>query len=97
MLALSRGLVSDPAVLLIDELSMGLAPLVVRHLYEVVAQIAGEGMAVVVVEQFANTVLGVADRAVVMVHGSVVASAPADQSLVDSLAEMYLGGHTPRG
>ena len=97
MLALSRGLVSDPAVLLIDELSMGLAPLVVRHLYEVVAQIAGEGMAVVVVEQFANTVLGVADRAVVMVHGSVVASAPADQSLVDSLAEMYLGGHTSRG
>ena len=93
MLALSRGLVAEPAVLLIDELSMGLAPLVVRHLYEVVGQIASEGMAVIVVEQFAGTVLGVADRAAVMVHGKVVMSGPADQNLVESLAAMYLGDH----
>jgi branched-chain amino acid transport system ATP-binding protein len=93
MLALCRGLVCDPAVLLIDELSMGLAPLVVRHLYEVVGQIASEGMAVLVVEQFAGTVLGVADRAAVMVHGKVITSAAADQDLVHSLAAMYLGEH----
>jgi branched-chain amino acid transport system ATP-binding protein len=91
MLALTRSLVSDPAVLLIDELSMGLAPLIVRHLYEVVAQIASEGMAVVVVEQFASTVVDVADRAVVIVGGKVAMSAPADENLVDSLASMYLG------
>jgi branched-chain amino acid transport system ATP-binding protein len=93
MLAISRGLVCDPAVLLIDELSMGLAPLVVRHLYEVVAQIASEGMAVVVVEQFATTILGVADDAAVMVHGRIVKSAPADRDLIDSLAALYLGEH----
>jgi branched-chain amino acid transport system ATP-binding protein len=94
MLALTRSLVSDPAVLLIDELSMGLAPLVVRHLYEVVAQIASEGMAVVVVEQFASTVLGVADRAVVVIGGKVALSAPADEKLIESLGALYLGETT---
>ena len=91
MLALTRSLVSDPAVLLIDELSMGLAPLVVRHLYEVVAQIASEGMAVVVVEQFASTVLGVASRAVVVIGGKIALSAPADEKLIESLGALYLG------
>jgi branched-chain amino acid transport system ATP-binding protein len=94
MLALTRSLISDPAVLLIDELSMGLAPLVVRSLYEVVGQIASEGMAVVVVEQFASTVLGVANRAVVVIGGKIALSAPADEHLVESLAAMYLGEHT---
>ena len=60
MLAMARGLAVEPAVLLLDELSMGLAPLVVEELYGIVAQIARTGTSILVVEQFARTVLGVA-------------------------------------
>ena len=73
MLAMARGLATNPALLLLDELSMGLAPLVVEELYEIVAQIAREGVSILVVEQFARTVLGVADLAAVLVHGRVAA------------------------
>ena len=65
MLAMARGLATDPALLLLDELSMGLAPIIVEELYEIVAQIAREGVSILVVEQFASTVLGVADLAAV--------------------------------
>ena len=75
MLALARGLAVDPALLLLDELSMGLAPLIVEELYEIVAQVAAEGVSILVVEQFARTVLGVADYAAIMLHGVVTASA----------------------
>ncbi|MCU1454893.1 MAG: transporter related [Acidimicrobiales bacterium] len=90
MLAVARGLAVDPALLLIDELSMGLAPLIVAELYELVAAIAAEGVSVLVVEQFARTVLGVADLAVVMQHGNVVASGvPSD--LQAELSAAYFG------
>jgi branched-chain amino acid transport system ATP-binding protein len=90
MLAMARGLATDPALLIIDELSMGLAPLIVAELYEIVAGIAREGVSILVVEQFARTVLGVADRAVIMQHGHVVASGtPAD--LEADLSAAYLG------
>jgi branched-chain amino acid transport system ATP-binding protein len=68
MLALARGLVTDPAVLLLDELSMGLAPVIVGRLYEHVAEIARQGVAVLIVEQFATAALAVADRAAVLVR-----------------------------
>jgi branched-chain amino acid transport system ATP-binding protein len=91
MLALARGLAVDPALLLLDELSMGLAPLIVEQLYEVVAQVAAEGVSILVVEQFARSVLGVADYAAIMVHGQVTAvGQPAD--LEDALSSAYLGG-----
>ena len=61
MLALARGLATDPAVLLLDELSMGLAPVVVSRLYEHVAEIARQGVAVLLVEQFATAALSIAD------------------------------------
>ncbi|MBX3283958.1 MAG: ABC transporter ATP-binding protein [Actinobacteria bacterium] len=90
MLAMARGLATDPALLIIDELSMGLAPLIVAELYELVAGIAREGVSILVVEQFARTVLGVADRAVIMQHGQVVAAGvPAD--LEAELSAAYLG------
>jgi branched-chain amino acid transport system ATP-binding protein len=90
MLSLARAVVSRPGVLLLDELSMGLAPLVVASLYEEVARIAAEGVAILVVEQFARVVLEVADHAVVLAAGRVVATGtPAD--LEGSLAELYLG------
>ena len=72
MLAMARGLATDPALLILDELSMGLAPLVVEELYELVAQVAAEGVSILVVEQFASTVLGVADHVALMVNGRIV-------------------------
>jgi branched-chain amino acid transport system ATP-binding protein len=71
MLAIARALAGNTKVLLLDELSMGLAPIIVAHLYELVADIAASGVTVIVVEQFAETALGVADRAAIMVHGRV--------------------------
>ncbi|GAA4736286.1 ABC transporter ATP-binding protein [Phytohabitans rumicis] len=90
MLAMARALATNPAVLLIDELSMGLAPLVVRELYEVVAGLAADGVSVLVVEQFADAALAVADRAAVLVHGRVVAAGGPDD-IADELANLYLG------
>ncbi|HLI55127.1 MAG TPA: ABC transporter ATP-binding protein [Acidimicrobiales bacterium] len=90
MLAMSRAVVGDPALLLVDELSMGLAPLVVRELYEVLGQLSGEGMSVLLVEQFARTALAIADFAAVMVHGEIIAvGQPAD--LDDAVASAYMG------
>ncbi len=90
MLAMARGLATDPGLLLIDELSMGLAPLIVAELYELVAGIAREGVSILVVEQFARTVLGVADVAVIMQHGRVTAvGAPTE--LEQELSAAYLG------
>ena len=94
MLSMARALATDPVVLLIDELSMGLAPIIVADLYQQVAAIAAEGVSVLVVEQFARTVLGVADTAVLLTHGTVRASGPADQIGDEMLAGAYLGSTT---
>ena len=92
MLALARAVVSDPALLLVDELSMGLAPLIVQELYDVLGQLSSEGMAVLLVEQFARTALAIADFAALMVHGQIIAvGQPAD--LDDAIAEAYLGSN----
>lgn len=91
MLSLARALASDPALLLLDEMSMGLAPRIVSELYEQVGRIAADGVSVLVIEQFARTVLGVADWAVVMSHGTVQAAGPAAQIGEDVLADAYLG------
>ena len=90
MLAIARGLATEPGLLIIDELSMGLAPLIVAELYEIVAGIARDGVSILVVEQFARTVLGVADRAVIMQHGRVVATGP-PADLEAELSAAYLG------
>jgi branched-chain amino acid transport system ATP-binding protein len=91
MLAMSRALITDPAVLLLDELSMGLAPIVVQQLYEIVGQVASEGISILVVEQFAQAVLGIADRAAVMVNGEITrVGTPAE--LQSELSQAYLGG-----
>jgi branched-chain amino acid transport system ATP-binding protein len=94
MLALARGLATDPAVLLLDELSMGLAPRIVAELYEQVAGIARQGPAVLVVEQFATAVLGIADRVAVLVRGRVEHDARPDDGLRTELAALYLGSPT---
>jgi branched-chain amino acid transport system ATP-binding protein len=94
MLALARGLATDPAVLLLDELSMGLAPLVVSRLYEQVAEIARQGVAVLIVEQFAAAVLGIADHAAVLVRGRVERQGRPDSALRAELSALYLGSST---
>lgn len=91
MLAMARGLAVNPAVLLLDELSMGLAPLIVEELYGIVAQIARTGTSILVVEQFARTVLGVADRAAIMVNGLIrQVGTPAE--IETELSAAYMGG-----
>jgi branched-chain amino acid transport system ATP-binding protein len=90
MLALARGLGTDPAVLLVDELSMGLAPIVVDRLYESVAQLATAGVSVLVVEQFATIGLRFAEHVYVMAHGRVTYDNPAADAL-DAVHAAYLG------
>lgn len=90
MLALSRGLGVDPSVLLVDELSMGLAPMIVSELYEAVADIADTGVSVLVVEQFASIGLKYASHVYVMAHGVVVYSGTSDGA-TDAIDAAYLG------
>ena len=91
MLAMARALASDPALLLLDELSMGLAPLIVEELYQTVAQIAESGVSILVVEQFARTALAVSDYAAVMTGGRIVATGEPDE-IGRQMADVMLGG-----
>jgi branched-chain amino acid transport system ATP-binding protein len=91
MLAMARGLAIDPKVLLLDELSMGLAPLIVEELYDLVKRIAADDVSILVVEQFAHEVLGIADVAAIMLHGRVqYRGEPAEVGA--ALEAAYLGG-----
>jgi branched-chain amino acid transport system ATP-binding protein len=89
MLAISRALVTDPSVLLLDELSMGLAPLIVSELYELVAALATQGMTVLLVEQFVTTALSVATRAAIMVHGRIQQEGT-PREMADAALHVYL-------
>jgi branched-chain amino acid transport system ATP-binding protein len=90
MLALARAIARTPALLVVDELSMGLAPLVVERLYDHVRRIAEQlHVSIVLVEQFVHEVLGVANHAVVMNQGRVV-RAGAPEALEADLASLYL-------
>ena len=93
MLSMARGLATEPGLLLLDELSMGLAPLIVGELYDIVDGIAETGVSILVVEQFARTVLGVADQAVILHHGRVAASGPPSE-IEQELSTAYLGAST---
>ena len=90
MLAMARALATDPSLLLLDEISMGLAPLIVAELYDIVRQLAEEGRSLLVVEQFARTALAIADYAAIMVHGRIV-SMGQPQDITDEVSAAYLG------
>jgi branched-chain amino acid transport system ATP-binding protein len=94
MLALARALTTEPQILLLDELSMGLAPIIVDQLYEIVGQlVASEGLTIVMVEQFVQTALSIADEAAIMVNGSLVKQGkPAD--IRSEVVGAYLGSET---
>jgi branched-chain amino acid transport system ATP-binding protein len=91
MLAMSRALSTNPKLLLLDEISMGLAPLIVAELYSVVANLAADGLTILVVEQSARTALDVADRAAVMAHGQIVLEGT-PEVVADSVLDIYLAG-----
>jgi branched-chain amino acid transport system ATP-binding protein len=94
MLAVGRALVTSPKLLMIDEMSLGLAPVVVQRLLPIVRGIAKEtGVGVVLVEQHVELALGVADRAYVLVHGELVKEGPAEEFLRDpqTIEASYMG------
>jgi branched-chain amino acid transport system ATP-binding protein len=90
MLAVSRALATRPAVLLLDELSMGLGPMVVEELYAQVKTLTRRGVAILLVEQFAAFVLEVADQVAVLVNGEIRAAGRPDE-MADLLRGAYLG------
>jgi branched-chain amino acid transport system ATP-binding protein len=89
MLAISRALVTKPRVLYLDELSMGLAPLIVAELYELVGKLARQGITIVLVEQFVTTALSVADHAAIMVHGRIEQEGTPTE-MADAALSIYL-------
>ena len=92
MVAMSRALMADPKVLLMDEPSMGLAPILVEQVFEIIKQIRSLGRTVFVVEQNANMALSIADRGYVIQTGQVVLSDTAESLLTNPLMrEAYLG------
>ena len=93
MLVICRALMSRPKILLLDEPSMGLAPLVVREVFEIIRQIHEEGTTILLVEQNAKMALKIADKGYILEVGKIVAVDDA-QALLKSKAvqESYLGG-----
>jgi len=91
MLALSRAVSTQPTLLLLDELSMGLAPLIVTQMYDTVRELADEGLSILVAEQFARTVLPIAHSAGIMLHGRIVRMG-SPSKIEEELSTHYLGG-----
>ena len=93
MLAMGRALMAKPRVLLLDEPSMGLAPLLVQEIFDIIVHINQAGTTVLLVEQNANIALQIANRAYVLETGSVVLSGPAAElAATDEIKRAYLGG-----
>ena len=93
MLAIGRALMARPKLLLLDEPSMGLAPLVVNEIFEVIKEISAEGTTVLLVEQNVRQALKITDYAYVLETGKIVLSGPAEEIRHDPrVMEAYLGG-----
>ena len=93
MLAMSRALMSDPKLLLLDEPSMGLSPLYVNNVFEIIKKVNGLGTTILLVEQNAKKALSIADRAYVLEIGKITASGTGRDMLNnDDIKKAYLGG-----
>ncbi|MDQ3234931.1 MAG: ABC transporter ATP-binding protein [Pseudobdellovibrionaceae bacterium] len=94
MLAIGRSLMAKPELLLLDEPSLGLAPLVVKAIFETLKQVASQGMTIFLVEQNANQALRLADRAYVLTNGRITLTGKGLDLLADNeVQKAYLGGH----
>jgi branched-chain amino acid transport system ATP-binding protein len=92
MLAICRGLMSEPKMILLDEPSLGLAPIIVRGVFELIRKIRDEGLTVILVEQNAKKALSISDYAYVLENGRVVMRGNGDQLLCDpGIKKAYLG------
>jgi branched-chain amino acid transport system ATP-binding protein len=93
MLVIARALAAHPSTLLIDEMSLGLAPVIVQRLMQLVRQLADDGLGILLVEQYAALALRIGDSAYVMNRGEIVAGGPASELLEDAakLRRAYLG------
>ncbi|MGI4954974.1 MAG: ABC transporter ATP-binding protein [Janthinobacterium lividum] len=93
MLAMGRALMARPALLMLDEPSLGLAPLIVREIFRIVAGLRSQGCAILLVEQNARAALAVADRAYVLETGRITLQGPAAELATDPrVIATYLGG-----
>jgi branched-chain amino acid transport system ATP-binding protein len=93
MLVIARALVGKPKVLMLDEMSLGLAPIIIKRLIPLVRRLADEGVGVLLVEQFASLALSIGNTALVMARGEVAYSGPSADLLADParLRLLYLG------
>ncbi len=91
MLALARAFATNPKVLLLDELSLGLAPMIVTELYDKVRELATSGLSILLVEQFARTALPIADAAAVVLQG-VITHQGSPAEMEEAVSASYLGG-----
>jgi branched-chain amino acid transport system ATP-binding protein len=93
MLVIARALVGKPKVLMLDEMSLGLAPIIIKRLIPLVRQLADTGVGILLVEQFANLALSIGNRALVMARGEVAYSGPSNELRADParLRHLYLG------
>jgi branched-chain amino acid transport system ATP-binding protein len=92
MLALARAIMARPRLLMVDEISMGLAPIVVGHLFEALRKIAATGASLLLVEQYVETALELADYVYVMDKGVIVDVGEPNDMRASNLAAAYLGG-----
>jgi len=93
MLAIGRALMSKPRMLFLDEPSLGLAPIIINQIFEIIEQLRDEGMTIFLVEQNANQALRLADRGYVIENGEIVLQDTGDNLLInEDVRKAYLGG-----
>ena len=94
MLSLARVLVEEPRLLIADELSLGLAPIIVDEVYETLATIRSSGTALLIVEQHVTHALELCDQVVLLEHGRVAWEGPAGEAAEVVMGRMFEGGTT---
>ena len=92
MLAIARALMISPKLLMLDEPSLGLAPIVVKDMFEIISKVAKQGVSILIVEQNLNQALSVADRGYVLETGQIVMEGKASELLAnEEIQAAYLG------